>query len=164
MCVGGSSSLSSAEASLYRTEGWREGKRNRAGVNGKGKKPSSSLLRKSGAILNALYGRGSPIFPYSYRPPRVFYFSIIAIFIGIPSGSLCGGERIFVKCPVLVACEHAIHLGESREVTRDPHASVRRDIPRLAWLAWRACSLAKFKRRSLHATKLNGKSRKVGPM
>ena len=27
------------------------------------------------------------------RPPRAFYFSIIAIFMGIPSGSLCGGER-----------------------------------------------------------------------
>ena len=26
-------------------------------------------------------------------PPRAFYFSIIAIFIGIPSGSLCKGKR-----------------------------------------------------------------------
>ena len=35
----------------------------------------------------------SPPFPSSHRPPRAFYFSIIAIFIGIPSGSLCRGER-----------------------------------------------------------------------
>ena len=30
------------------------------------------------------------LFPSS---PRAFYFSIIAIFMGIPSGSLCRGER-----------------------------------------------------------------------
>ena len=33
-----------------------------------------------------------PPFPSSHRPPRAFYFSIIAVFIGIPRGSLCGGE------------------------------------------------------------------------
>ena len=32
-----------------------------------------------------------PPFPSSHRRPRAFYFSIIAV-IGIPSGSLCGGE------------------------------------------------------------------------
>ena len=74
-------------------------------------------------------------FSLFHRSPRAFYFLIIALFIGIPSGSLGGGERISVKCPVQVACEHAIHLGESREVTRDPHASARRVISRLAWLA-----------------------------
>lgn len=31
-------------------------------------------------------------FPSSYRPPRAFYFSFIAIFIVRPSGSLWGGE------------------------------------------------------------------------
>ena len=38
--------------------------------------------------------RDSRLFPFSHRPPRAsfFFFSIIAIFIGIPSGSLCGGE------------------------------------------------------------------------
>ena len=30
--------------------------------------------------------------PSSHRPPRAFYFSIIAIFIETPSGNLCGGE------------------------------------------------------------------------
>ena len=30
--------------------------------------------------------------------PRAFYFSVIAIFIGIPSGShTCGGERCFIQ-------------------------------------------------------------------
>ena len=37
-----------------------------------------------------------PSFPSSHRSPRTFYFSIIAIFIGIPSGILCGGESCFV--------------------------------------------------------------------
>ena len=31
--------------------------------------------------------------PWERGWPRAFYFSIIAVFIGIPSGSLCGGER-----------------------------------------------------------------------
>ena len=100
--------------------------------------PSSSLSRKSGAILNALYGRGwqrLPPFLSSHCPPRAFYFSIIAIFIGIPSGSLGGGARVFVKCPVQVACEHAFHLRQSGEVTRDPHASKWCVIPCLASLA-----------------------------
>ena len=51
-------------------------KRKRAGDDGKEKE------RKRG-----------PLFPVSHRPPRAFYFSIIVIFIGIPSGSLCAGER-----------------------------------------------------------------------
>ena len=28
---------------------------------------------------------------------RAFYFSVIVIFIGIPSGSLCGGERFNIN-------------------------------------------------------------------
>ena len=32
--------------------------------------------------------------PSSHRPPRAFYFSIIAIFIWIPSGSFCGGGSV----------------------------------------------------------------------
>ena len=57
--------------------GWGERKRERAGHDRKGKKrrevPAFSL------------------FPSS--PARFLIFPIIAIFIGIPSGSLCGGER-----------------------------------------------------------------------
>ena len=105
------------------------------GTMGRGNKPSSSLPQKSGAILNALYSRGSRLFPLPIVPRALSIFSIIAIFIGIPSGSLGGGERISVKCPVQVACEHALHLRESREVTRDPHARARRFIPCLASLA-----------------------------
>ena len=37
--------------------------------------------------------RGREAFPSSHRPPRSSYFSIIAIFIEIPSRSLCGGEN-----------------------------------------------------------------------
>ena len=85
--VGGSSSLSSAEASLYRTEGWREGKRNRAGNNGKGKKPSSSLPRKSGAILNALYGRGFHLFPLPIVPRALSIFRLLLFLLGYPAGA-----------------------------------------------------------------------------
>ena len=52
-------------------------KRKRAWHDGKGKERAEA----------------SPPFLSSHRPPRAFYFSIIAIFIGIPSGSLCRGER-----------------------------------------------------------------------
>ena len=68
--------LSSAESSLCCGEAG-EKKRKRAGHDGKGKDRRQA----------------SPPFPSSHRPPRAFYFSIIAIFIGVPSGSLCGGER-----------------------------------------------------------------------
>ena len=34
---------------------------------------------------------------YSHRPRHTFYFSIIAIFIGIPSWSLCGGESYLLQ-------------------------------------------------------------------
>ena len=37
-------------------------------------------------------------FPSSHRPPRVFYFSKVAIFIGILSGNLCGEERFILSC------------------------------------------------------------------
>ena len=69
--------LSSEEASgiFVLWGGWGERKRKRAGNHGKGKEK-----------------REFPPFPSSHRPRRSFYFSIIAILIGIPSGSLCGGE------------------------------------------------------------------------
>ena len=36
-----------------------------------------------------------PPFPSSHRSPRASYFSIIAIFIGMPCGGLCGGDSCF---------------------------------------------------------------------
>ena len=69
--------LSSAESSLYRREDWREGKRNREGDDGKGRDKKLTPFRSS------------------HRPSRAFYFSIIAIFIGMPSGSLSGGESLY---------------------------------------------------------------------
>ena len=47
--------------------GWGERKRKRAGHDGKGNREERL-----------------PPFPSSHRSPRAFYFSIIAIFIGIP--------------------------------------------------------------------------------
>ena len=64
--------FSSLEASMYRRQAGERGKWKRAGVDGKGK--------------------SKPPFPSSHRPPRGFYFSIIAFFIGILSESLCGGK------------------------------------------------------------------------
>ena len=67
-------SLASAEASLYRREAGKRKKESARGTMGRGK-------------------RRSQVFPSSHRPPRAFYFFIIAIFIRIPSGSLCGEDR-----------------------------------------------------------------------
>jgi len=69
-----STSLSSAETSLLLWGGWGERKRKRAGHDGKWKERREAPAPS----------------PSSHRPQRAFYFhSIIAIFIGIPSGNLC---------------------------------------------------------------------------
>ena len=47
--------------------------------------------------IRAKRGLKLPLFLSSHRPPRAFYFSIIAILIGIPSGSLCRGESQWFK-------------------------------------------------------------------
>jgi len=53
--------------------GWGERKRERAGHDGKGEERREA--------------------PSSHRPPHTYYFFDYSyIFIGIPSGSLCGGE------------------------------------------------------------------------
>ena len=56
--------------------GWGERKRERAGHDGKGEE------RREAAVS---------LFPSS--PARFLFLSIIDILMGIPSGSLCGGER-----------------------------------------------------------------------
>ena len=73
------SALSSTEVSLCRREAGRKRKKESArGTMGRAKGEERSLP-----------------FPFSHRPPRAFYFSIIATFIGIPKGSLYGEERFF---------------------------------------------------------------------
>ena len=72
-------SLASAEASLCRREAGEREKESARGTMGREK-------------------RRSEVFPSSHRPPRSFYFSKIVIFIGIPSGSLCGEERFILSC------------------------------------------------------------------
>ena len=54
---------------------------------------SSEIRRHLGYIIWQRF----PPFPSSCRPTRAFYFSIIAIFTVMPSGSLCGGERVYVQ-------------------------------------------------------------------
>ena len=69
--------LSSAEALLCSREAGEKEKESARGTMGRGKTaPAFSL------------------FPLS---PARFYFSIVAIFIGKPSGSLCGGENRWIK-------------------------------------------------------------------
>ena len=65
--------------------GWGERKRERAGQDGKGEE-----RREAPAVA---------LFPSS--PARFPIFSIIDILMGIPSGSLCGGERECSVFPVL---------------------------------------------------------------
>ena len=65
------------EASLYLWGGWGERKRERAGHDG-----------------NEKERREAPAFSlFSFSPGRFLFFSIIAVFIGISSRSLCGGEN-----------------------------------------------------------------------
>ena len=78
-------SLASAEASLYRREAVERETEDTRGTMGREK-------------------RRSEVFSPSHRPPRAFYFSIIAIFIGIPSGSLCGEERFILSCKSFKFC------------------------------------------------------------
>ena len=78
-------SLASAEASLYRREAVERGKEDTRRTMGREK-------------------RRSQVFSSSHRPPRAFYFSIIAIFIGIHSGSLCGEERFILSCKSFKFC------------------------------------------------------------
>ena len=60
--------------------GWGERKIERAGHDGKGEERTEDF-------------RLFPL-PIAPRALSIFFFSIIAIFIEIPSGSLCGGERL----------------------------------------------------------------------
>ena len=62
--------FSSAEVSLCRREAGEKEKSKRAGQDGREKE------------------RKLPLFPSSYRPSRAYYFSIIAIFTGIPGTRL----------------------------------------------------------------------------
>ena len=78
-------SLASAEASLYRREAVEREKEDTRRTMGREK-------------------RRSEAFSSSHRPPRAFYFSIIAIFIGIHSGSLCGEERFILSCKSFKFC------------------------------------------------------------
>ena len=72
--------LSSAETALRCREVGGERKRERGGHDGKGKERKKERL---------------PPFPSSHRSLLAFYFSIIAILIGIPCGSFCGGDSCF---------------------------------------------------------------------
>ena len=78
-------SLASAEASLYRREAVERGKEDTRLTMGREK-------------------RRSQVFPSSHCPPRAFYFLIIAIFIRIPSGNLCGEDRFILSCKSFKFC------------------------------------------------------------
>ena len=65
---------------------WVKKKRKRAGHAAR--QPRSQVLSYP---LSRSVGTGRRE-PWERGWPRALYFSIIAVFIGIPSGSLCGGE------------------------------------------------------------------------
>ena len=64
--------LSSAEASLYRREDWRERNRMRAGDNGKGKERRKASL---------------PLFPLPIVPYALSIFRLLLFLSGYPAGS-----------------------------------------------------------------------------
>ena len=70
--------LYSAEAFLCRREAGEKKKESARGTMGRGKREERPFLT----------------FSLVPRPLRAFYFFIIAIFGGIPRGSVCGDERI----------------------------------------------------------------------
>ena len=77
-------SLASTGASLYRREAGERKKESTRGTMGREK-------------------RKSEVFPSSHRPPHTYYFSVIAIFIRIPSGSLYGKDNFTLSCkPVIL--------------------------------------------------------------
>ena len=72
--------LSSAESSLYRREGWREGKRNREGDDGMGKEKKLPPFQS---------------FRSSHRPPRAI-FRLLLFLLGCPAGA-SAEERAFTS-------------------------------------------------------------------
>ena len=78
MCFCWFSPLSSAKPSLCRRGAGEKEKESARGTMGRGKREERH-------------------FPSSHRPLGAFYFSICTaiFFFEIPSGSLCGGERVF---------------------------------------------------------------------
>ena len=128
------------------------------GTMGRGKKPSSSLPRKSGAILNALYGRGSRLFPLPIVPARFLFFDYCYLYWGTQREPRRRREdlRQMPGSSSLRACSPS--GGVARPTCE---CKARYPSSRLACRNWRACSLAKFKHRRLHVTKLNAKSRKI---
>ena len=129
---------------------------------GRGKKPSSSLPRKSGAILNALYGRGSRLFPLPIVPARFLFFDYCYFYWDTQREPRRRREdlRQMRGSSSLRACSPSGGVARSH-ARPTSECKVRYPSSRLACRNWRAWSLTKFKRRSLHVTKLNVKSRKI---
>ena len=78
--------LSSAEASLYRREGWREGKRKRAGDDGKGKEtkrlfPPPIAPCALSIFRFLLFSLGYPFPPSQAAEVHFFYWSASIFFI-----------------------------------------------------------------------------------
>ena len=69
--------LSSAEASLYCREDWREGNRERVGDDGKGKKREARAEARP----------RSRFFPLSIVPRALSIFSLLLFLLGYPAGA-----------------------------------------------------------------------------
>ena len=169
MFVGGSSSLSSAEASSYRTEGWREGKRNRAGGragdNGRGRNLVPVFLGNPAPSWMHYMAGASTFSLFLSSLARFLFFDYCYFYWDTQREPLRRREdlRQMPSSSSLRACYPPGGVARSH-AKPTCECEARHPSSRLARRNWRACSLAKFKRRSLHATKLNAKSRKVVPM
>ena len=118
---------------------------------GRGKKPSSSLPRKSGAILNALYGRSSCLFPLPTVPACFLIFDYCYFYWDTQREPRRRREdlRQMPGSSSLRACSPS--GGVARSHARPTcECKVRYPSSRLACRNWRAWSLTKFKRRRLH--------------
>ena len=163
MLVGGSTSLSSEEASLYRREGWREGKRKRAGDNGNGERNLVPVFLGNPAPSWRHYMAEAPAFSlFLSSPARFLFFDHCYLYWDTQREPRRRREdlRQMPSSSSLRACSPSGEVARSH-ARPTSECEARYPLSRFARHNWRACSLAKFKRRSLHVTKLNAKSRKI---
>ena len=100
--------FSSAEVSLCRREAGEKEKSKRAGQDGMEKERKLTL------------------FPFSYLPPRAYYFSISAIFIEIPGSRLATSRPLGERSEPFLAASGRPRATKSREVFPHTPYEIRR--------------------------------------
>ena len=95
------------------------------------KKERARVARWEGEREN----RGYRLFPLPIVPRALSVFLIIAIFIGIPSGSLCGGERVRQK-NVCVAHSFSVNSLRQSFITASAKTSSAKGLKSLKFFAF----------------------------